>query len=154
MPDPVIHDTFVLERDYPKTPAAVFAALSEPALKRRWFADSPNHDIQDFTMDFRVGGRENLSYRFTGEAPIKGMILTNDTVFQDIVPDQRVVTTSVMTLGNKRITAALMTFELRATATGTRLTCTHQAVYFEGADGPQMRRGGWEFLLDTLGKTL
>lgn len=35
----VIHNTFVIERSYPATPARVFAALSDPAKKRRWMED-------------------------------------------------------------------------------------------------------------------
>jgi hypothetical protein len=31
---------------------------------------------------------------------------------------------------------------------------THQAVYFEGADGPSMRRMGWDFLLDMMASEL
>ena len=37
---------------------------------------------------------------------------------------------------------------------GTRLVLTHQAVFYEGADGPEMRKGGWEKLLDQLGAGL
>jgi hypothetical protein len=34
------------------------------------------------------------------------------------------------------------------------LRFTHQAAFYEGADGPAMRRGGWEKLLDALATTL
>ena len=47
-----------------------------------------------------------------------------------------------MTLGDKRISAALVTIELLPTGKGTDLICTHQGAFFEGSDGPQMREAG------------
>jgi hypothetical protein len=37
----VTHDTFVVERSYPASPARVFAAWADPAAKARWFASPP-----------------------------------------------------------------------------------------------------------------
>jgi len=50
--------------------------------------------------------------------------------------------------------AALATVELIKTDQGTDLILTHQGAYFENADGPEMRKGGWNDLLDRLGKVL
>ena len=35
----VIHNTFVLERNYPEPPKTVFAAFADARKKRRWFAE-------------------------------------------------------------------------------------------------------------------
>jgi hypothetical protein len=32
--------------------------------------------------------------------------------------------------------------------------CERQAAFFEGADGPEMRKAGWSQLLDRLGELL
>ena len=37
-PPSVLHSTYTIERTYAATPERVFAALSDPAKKRRWFA--------------------------------------------------------------------------------------------------------------------
>ena len=68
-----------------------------------------------------------------------------------IVPNRRIVFAGKMIIGGQCISAALCTFELLATEKGTDLLFTHQAAFFEGADGPEMRKGGWEFLLTRLG---
>lgn len=148
----VVHDTFVLHRSYPKGPEAVFAALSEPEKKQRWYA-AGHHAGDSFQMDFRIGGEEASRYTMDEKTPFPGTILASDSRFLDIVPGQRVVMAQLMTLGDRRISAALVTFEIAPDGKGARLTLTHQAAFFEGADGPAMRKGGWEQLLaglDTL----
>jgi uncharacterized protein YndB with AHSA1/START domain len=150
----VIHNTFVIERSYPQPPATVFAAFADPAQKRRWFGEGHSHDVEEFTMDFRAGGSEHFRYRFREGTPFPGVELASDGHYHDIVPNQRIVTASSMAIGGKRISISLVTVELLPTATGTDLILTHQAAFFEGADGPQMREGGWRKLLDQLEKEL
>ena len=137
----VIHNTFVIERSYPKTPERVFSAFADAAKKRRWFAEGESHDVEEFEMDFRVEGTERARYRFKEGTSFKGVAVTNEGSYQDIVPNRRVVTASTMTLGDKRISASLVTVEFLSTDQGTDLICTHQGAFFEGADGPQMRVG-------------
>ena len=71
-----------------------------------------------------------------------------------MVPNRRIVSASTMALGNKPISASLVTVELVPTDKGTDLICTHQGAYFEGADGPQIREAGWRKLLDNLATEL
>jgi uncharacterized protein YndB with AHSA1/START domain len=150
----VIHSTFVIERSYPKAPERVFAAFADAAKKRRWFAEGDIQEVEESAMDFRVGGAERLRYRFKEGTPFPGVAITNEGSFQDIVPNRRVVTASTMTLGDKRFSASLVTFELLPADKGTDLICTHQGAFFEGADGPQIREAGWRKLLDRLATEL
>ena len=148
----VIHNTFVIERAYPVPPERVFAALSDPAKKRRWFVDGGGNTVECYEMQFEVGGKDRA--RFSHAGPMKGIPFTNEGTYQDIVPNRRVVLASTMSMGEKRISSSLTTFELLPTETGTDLIFTHQAAFFEGSDGPEMRESGWRKLFERLATEL
>jgi uncharacterized protein YndB with AHSA1/START domain len=147
--NPVLHSTFAIDRNYPVAPSRVFAAFANGATKRRWFSPGNGTEVLEFTLDFRVGGREQSRYRFEGGpagAPAGGTEFGNDTTYQDIVPDRRIVFAYTMTMADKRISASLGTVELVPEGKGTRLTYT----VLDGGDGPQMREKGWRGLLQNL----
>lgn len=147
------HDTFVIERRYPQPRERLYAALSDPDLKKLWYAVERT-GVMKFEMDFRAGGAERQQYTLGEDSPFPGALIENDGRFEDIVPEERIVLTSTSTFAGNRISTALITYELADDGDGTKLTLTHQAAFYEGSDGPQMRRDGWEALLDTLGRTL
>lgn len=146
----VIHSTFVIEHRYPYPPERLFAAFSDPAKKRRWFAEGDSHEVEQFEMNFRVGGGERTLYRFRPGTPFPGVALRSEGVIQDIIPNQRVVTASTMSLGEHRISSSLVTVEFVPNSQGTDLVLTHQGAFYEGSDGPKMREDGWRKLFNRL----
>ena len=79
---------------------------------------------------------------------------TSEARYLDIVAGVRIVMAQTMAMDGRRFSASLLTFEFRENGRGTELVFTHQAGFFEGADGPQMRRHGWGVLLDSLAAEL
>jgi uncharacterized protein YndB with AHSA1/START domain len=148
-----IHNTFVIERNFPHSPARVFSAFAQPALKRRWYAEG-DHEIQEFHMDFRVGGSEQFRYRFKEGHAIAGSTIANESVYQDIEPEKRIVMTSRMSLNGKPIVVMLATFEFVPADKGTDVILTHQGTYIDWPDGVKMIEMGWRGLIDRLQKEL
>jgi uncharacterized protein YndB with AHSA1/START domain len=148
-----IHSTFVVERNFPWRLARVFSAFAEPALKRRWYAEG-DHEIQEFHMDFRVGGSETFRYRFKEGHPIAGSQIANESSFQDIDDEKRIVMTSRMSLNGKPILVGLTTLEFVPAEEGTDLFLTHQGTYIDWPDGAKMIEVGWNGLIERLAKEL
>src|SRR5439155_1885195 len=92
----VIHNTFVIERNYPATPERVFAAFADPARKRRWFVEGDGHEVEHYELDFRVGGKERARFRFKEGTPMKGIAFTSEGIHLEIVPYRRIVTASTV----------------------------------------------------------
>jgi uncharacterized protein YndB with AHSA1/START domain len=150
MTAPAQFDTFTIKRDLPAPLARAYAAFADPARKQRWFAESQQHEVERFTMQFEVGGREHALYRFNAGTPFAGARLESEGVFLDIQPCRRIVMASTMAINGQRISASVKTFEFEEAGKATRMRFTHQAAFFEGADGPEIRLAGWEQLLAQL----
>jgi uncharacterized protein YndB with AHSA1/START domain len=150
----VIHSTFQLERKLKASPLRVFAAFADETTKRRWFFESNSHSLEHHELDFKVGGKERAQMKMGPGTPVAGRTLVNETIYEDIVPARRIVTSYRMSMDGKPFSASLATIELLPAGSGTDLVFTHQGAYFEGADGPEMRKDGWESLLNKLVKEL
>jgi len=145
----VTHASFVLERTYPVPPARVFAAFADPRIKARWFGAPDEWEKGEVSMDFRVGGRE-VSIGGPKGAPVHAF----DSRYQDIVPNERIVYTYDMHLGDTRISVSLTTIEFKAAGAGTRLVFTEYGAYLDGYDDAGAREHGSGILLDQLGAEL
>src|ERR1017187_2301344 len=149
----VTHATFSLERSYPVSAARVFAAWADPAAKARWFAPGPDSGHQ---LDFRVGGRE-----VNHGGPESGPVLSFESFYRDIVPDERIVYSSTLSAGNDVVTVSVTTVELTTVELstgqlspgqgGTRLVLTEQGTFLDGREETDWRERGTAAWLDALG---
>jgi uncharacterized protein YndB with AHSA1/START domain len=97
--------------------------------------------------DFRVGGREVSRFSLTGKT-----IYTNDTIYQDIVPDNRIIFAYTMAKDGENISASVATVELKPQGKQTRFVFTEQGAFLDGLDTPAAREAGWQDLLNNLGR--
>ncbi len=137
--------TFVIERYFAASPAQVFAAWAEPKARARWFVGPDEWEKSDHKLDFRVGGRESVS-----GGPSRGPVHVFNAVYQDIVPNERIVYTYDMHLDKWRISVSLAAVELKLAKSGTRMIFTEQAVFLDGIDTPAAREQDTRDLLDNL----
>jgi uncharacterized protein YndB with AHSA1/START domain len=140
----VTHATFTLERTYPVPPDRVFAAWADPELKCRWFAGADS----GHQLDFRVGGREINHARHSGAE------VSFESLYRDIVADERIVHTSVLSQDGRPATVSLTTVELHAVDGSTRLVLTEQGAFLDGLEQPAWRDRGTGDWLDALGAEL
>jgi uncharacterized protein YndB with AHSA1/START domain len=145
----VTHGTFVIERSYDASPARVFAAWADPRAKAAWFLFPGGWKVSPHELELRVGGREHV----VGTSP-DGQAYTYDARYHDIVPDQRIVSTYDMHMGDVRLSVSLVTVELRPDGAATKLVYTEAGAFLDGHDTPEARIRGTEVLLDNLGAAL
>lgn len=153
---PIIHNSFTVERTYPTTKARVFAAMSDPKKKRRWFAEGVGFTIDSYSLDFKVGGFERTRFRFGNDGPP----MTNDCLYLDIVDQERVVFAYAMTIGGAPMSSSLATIELLpapaagGAKAGTLLRFTEHTAYVDGKDGGAGRKEGTTQLFERLASEL
>jgi uncharacterized protein YndB with AHSA1/START domain len=146
----VMHATFHLERVYEAPAARVWKALTDEAAKQKWFGGSPGRwELLERQMDVRVGGRERLKGRWES-----GMVSTFDAVYHDVIPNERLVYTYEMHLGDKKISVSLATMQLTADGGKTKLAVTEQGAFLDGYDDAGSREHGTGALLNLLGASL
>ncbi len=142
----VTHSTWTLERTYDAAPAQVFAAWADIEAKSRWFGGG---EQLQWDLDFRVGGKEVNIGRIDS-----GTVFALEALYQDIVPDERIVYSYEMQMDDARISVSLATVQIEAAGDGSRLTYTEQGAYLDGLDTPEQREHGTGELLDSLGQAL
>jgi uncharacterized protein YndB with AHSA1/START domain len=146
----VTHHTFVIERRYAASLSRVFAAWADPVIKVRWFAGPEDWSLDKYDLDFRVGGKEHA----VGAQP-GGPVHTYEALYQDIVPECRIVTTYEIYLDQTRISVSLATVEFKPEGDAeTVLVLTEQGAYLDGHDFPAEREEGTRELLDELAEEL
>lgn len=141
----LIHHTFAIERRCPVSIDQVFAAWHDPATKRRWFTD----DWGEHTLDFRVGGLENVSIVDENDKAI-----TFESRYLDILDDQRIIYSSTLSANDVLSTSSITTVEFRAEGDATVQLLTESAVFLDGQEQPSWPEQGTGDWLTRLGETL
>jgi uncharacterized protein YndB with AHSA1/START domain len=133
-----------VKRTYPVQAHQVFHAWADPGLKARWFAgDSPQYEL-----DFRPDGIERSHGDHDGKK------ISWESLYREIVPDERIVYTSVLSEDDRVVTASLTTVEFTQDGPTTSLVLTETGAYLDGREQPAWREQGTSDWLDSLGRHL
>lgn len=137
-------ETIRLERLISASPLRVFEAYLDPKVRELWSAPSETAAVVIEHAEVRTGGseatrcgaREDMRYR--------------TAVYYHLVEAPHLISFSETVLeGEKVLTAALVTIELRLTEGGvTRVVFTDQVTSFVGPDGVEGHRLGFGSALD------
>lgn len=149
MPSALTHATFCVERVYDAAPARVFHAFTDRDARMRWFFMTDSWSLHDHSGG-ELGVGKTESSRFS--PPGADVVITNDSIYLDVAPNERLIFAYAMTLGGAPLSSSLSTVEFKAEGRGTRLIFTEQGVYLDGnVDG---RIEGTEGLMVRLGEEL
>ncbi len=136
----VTHSTFTLERRYQASLDRVFQAWATPAARRRWMAQGAEH-----SQDFVVGGLETVNGRDGQGRPV-----TYQARYDEIVPNERILTSSTLHTGDRLSTVSVTSVEFRSEHGDTWLVLTEHGIYLPGQERPEWREQGTAQQLDNL----
>jgi len=140
----VTHSTFTLERTYPADVATVFNAWADPAKKNKWFAGGD----AGHNLNFAVGGLEVVKGTHDGTK------ITFTATYVDIVPNERIATTSTMYFDETLSTVSITTVEFSGSGDKTEVVLTEHGAYLDGHEKPEWREEGTGQQLIALGEFL
>ena len=149
----VAHEGFTIERRYTSSVDKVWNAFSDPATKRRWFAEGEGFEVIEYGLDFRVGGREHARFNALN-APVPLGVISNEGRYFDIRERERIALAYSMSNDGTPFSTSLVTVTFQPDGSGTLLTYTETAAFFEGSDGLRMREMGSRSLLEALAREL
>jgi uncharacterized protein YndB with AHSA1/START domain len=147
----VTHATICLERVYDARPARLFHAFTDKEARSRWF-----FQVDAWTLHRHSGGALGVGEPESSAFSPPGMeiVITNDSVYLDVVENERLVFAYHMTIDGKRISVSLATVEFRAQGAGTRIIFTEQGAYFDDPGQVAGREEGTRELLEALAAEL
>lgn len=141
----VAHETLVFERRLRASPDAVFAAYADVDARARWSAPSATAAVVYSSADFRVDGTDAFRCGRSDDLRFAGVVR-----YVDIRDGRRIVYCEVIATSDAPLSASLVTWELSADGSGTRLVVTDQVTSFVGMDMIDGSRSGMNGALDNL----
>lgn len=140
-------DLIVVTRRLNAPPDRVFRAWSDERERRQWDVPGENWVIEEFSSDFREDGIEMSRF-----GPIGDPIAESFGRFLLIDPPRRIVSAGVMRSARtgEVSSATMMTLHLELDGDDTSLTLIDQSVYLGAGETADMRKEGWNTILDKL----
>jgi uncharacterized protein YndB with AHSA1/START domain len=143
-------DVLRVERLLDAPPERVFAAWTDPAVLRRWWAAEPGWTTPEATTDVRVGGRYRLSMQDT-----HGSVRTVAGEYLEVDPPRRLVYTWAWEPHADDAQPGeptIVTVEFVPEGSSTRVVLEQRT--FRDAAQRDMHEHGWRGCLDNLDRVL
>lgn len=137
--------SFALERVLKAAPARVFRAYSDPEELKVWAAPAADWVHKTEKFQFEIGGQEVSSF-----GPGGGDMYKLVSRFDDIIENQRIVTSFSISNAHGIISSSAMCVEFFPHDDGTILRISEATVFFDDQETPEMRIQGTNNQLDQL----
>jgi uncharacterized protein YndB with AHSA1/START domain len=137
------HSTIVVMRTYDAPVARIFAVISDPGERLR--LNGGQLTILPEEADLRVGGHDVFKF---GRGD--NLRFRRQSIYHDIVPERRIVSTEIVCDGDVRLWVAVTTLEFTPVGERTQLKVTAHIVRLDDADAIDGAVPRYEALLDNL----
>src|SRR3954469_7202919 len=116
---PSLTGSFTIPLELAAPPERVWPFFAELPLRKKWVRMPGPSSTATHEFDFRPGGRERLTNIFTSGDQVEA--LENRSLFYDVIPGERIVSSYEALVGGILRWVALVTVELSPNHGGTRL---------------------------------
>jgi uncharacterized protein YndB with AHSA1/START domain len=144
----IVRADFNLQRTISAPANKVYKMFADKTAKEQWFK-GPDDAQTEHLMDFRVGGEELNSGTFHD-----GVTHIFKAHYYDIVPNERIVYSYEMYMGDRRISVSLATIQFIDEGDTTTVSLHESGVFLDGYDKPEYREYGSKELFNALEKAL
>jgi uncharacterized protein YndB with AHSA1/START domain len=121
---PSLTGSFAIPLDLAAPPERVWPLFADLSLRRTWVRMPGPSSTATHEFDFRVGGQERLTNTFLSGDTRED--LESRTTFFDIVPNERIVSSSAALVAGVLRWVSLITIDFAPTDAGTHLDWTEQ----------------------------
>lgn len=140
-------DTIVIERVFTASPSQAFSAWANVEERKLWDVPGENWVIAEMEQDFREDGIERSRF-----GPPGNPIAESFGRYQVIVEDACIVSSGVMRALDRGVvsSATMLTVNFEPIENKTKFTLIDQSVYLGNGETAEMRRSGWESIVEKL----
>lgn len=141
--------TVDLTKELPHPVAAVFAAWSHEEAQRQWGDPGPGWRMDFDRFSFAVGDTDICRF-----GPEGGDEYLNENRYVTIEPGERIVYATSLRSNGVLAFAGTVAVAFDRHGEGTRMRLVEQGLYFDGHDGVEGHREGWQHMLTAMGAWL
>ena len=141
----IFHDTLLIEREFQSPVEALFQAFADPNARARWGVPSPTAVLIFDESNFEIGGKD-VQRCGAKDDPL----FLVEAVYLDIKPNERIVYSERVSMGDATLSGALHTLEFSATKQGSALKATTQVAAMGDEEMLADTRSGFGAALDNL----